>query len=248
MAIFEARRVDRRRPRLAPLVAVAMVVFGWSAWTATPSAPPEHAPLATLGTQPGRVAVSASFANPRLVATRALVDFGLDAGARYVGVRILSGVDLEVVLQADTDVVLSSYPDLCLIGPFAMPDYAGLSEPCWGRPDLSDVVRARLPTDAQGRPVLRANRAVTLHASLVRDVDRCDYPPGDWQLEVAIEPLREHASGPRFELFAVPLDLPAGSGAPLALVRPTKYCGLANVAYREQGEPALEAGRPSGRP
>jgi hypothetical protein len=129
-----------------------------------------------------------------------------------------------------------------------MPDYAGLAEPCWGRPDLSDVVRAQVAIDADGRPVLRATRAITFRATLVRDVDRCDYPPGDWRLEVAIEPLQDHVRGARFDLSAAPLELPAGSGAPLALVRPTNYCGLANVAYREQGEPALQADRPVRRP
>jgi hypothetical protein len=185
--------------------------------------------------------VSAELVDPQLVATRALTDFGLDVPVRYVAVRILSRVDIEVRIHAEADVVLEGYPRLCLIGPFSMPDYAGLTEPCWGEPDLGLLLRAHLATDREGRPSLLAGTTVTLRATIRRDAGRCDYPPGDWRLEVEIQPTIEGAAPQPVDIVPVELALSPESAGPLTLVKRTNYCGIANVPYREQGEPRIAA-------
>jgi hypothetical protein len=242
MAMFDIRRVRNRDTRISVLVVAAIVALAWSAWTAITSSGGEGADHRATPDPRGRVVVSATIVNPRLVATRALTDFGPDVGARYVAVRILAEVDLEVHLIADADMVLATYPRLCLIGPFSMPGYAGLSDACWGAPDLGPLLRAHLMTDADGRPVLRAGREVTLRATLARDAERCDYPPGRWQLEVEIDRLIEGAASSPVAIASVELNLPAKSAGPLPLVKRTHYCGIANVVFREQGEPELAPG------
>lgn len=246
MAMFETRPLGHRDPRVGVLVGAAIVAIGWSAWLASSSSPGATADARVAPDPEIRVVLSATLVNPRFVATRALTDYGLDIGARYVAVRILSQVQLEVRVLAAADVVLAGYPRTCLIGPFSMPDYAGLSEACWGQPDISRLLWARLPTNGDGRPVLRAGRAVTLTAALERDAESCDYPPGDWRLEVQIDPYIEGAISRPLDIAPTPLDVPASSPGPLQLVKLTNYCGIANVVYHEQGEPELAADAPRG--
>jgi hypothetical protein len=88
---------------------------------------------------------------------------------------------------------------------------------------------------------LRGGRPVLLRAALTRDIDRCDYPPGEWRLEVGAEALMD-GDHTRLELGPVELTVPPDSDGPLRLVRPTHYCGIANVVLHEQGEPALAGG------
>jgi hypothetical protein len=242
VATFEPRRVRRRGPRIGLLVASVISAIGASAWTAAqyPAQPAPDRPFVTFEV-PAQIDVAASLVKVRLVATRALTDYGLEAGARYVAVRILSHVELEVVLVAASDIVLVDSPTLCLIGPYSMPGYVGLSEPCWGKPDASRLLRARMPVDREGRIVLRGGRPVILSAALTRDIDRCDYPPGAWLLEVGAEALID-GDHTRLELGPVELTVPPDSDGPLRLVRPTHYCGIANVVFHEQGEPALAGG------
>jgi hypothetical protein len=247
MAMFEPRPLGHRDPRIGLLVGAAIVAIGWSAWVASSAAPGTMDDDRAALDAPIRVVLSAALVNPRFVATRALTDYGLEIGARYVAVRILSRVQLEVRVLADADVVLAGYPRTCLIGPFSMPDYAGLSDGCWGQPDISRLLWDRLPTDSNGRPVLRGGRAVTLTAALERDAGSCDYPPGDWRLEVQIDPFVEGAASRPLAIAPTPLDVPASSPGPLELVKLTNYCGIANVVYHEQGEPELVADAGGGR-
>ncbi len=241
MAMFEARPLGHRDPWIGLLVGAAIVTIGWSAWVATSAAPGATDDDRAAPNPNIRVVLSAALVNPRFVATRALTDYGLEIGARYVAVRILSQVQLEVRVLADADVVLADYPRTCLIGPFSMPDYAGLSDGCWGQPDISRLLWAQLPTNGAGRPVLRGGRAVTLSAALERDAGSCDYPPGDWRLEVQIDPFVEGTISRPLDIAPTQLHLLARSPGPLQLVKLTNYCGIANVVYHEQGEPELLA-------
>lgn len=237
MAVFERIPVTRRDRRAGPLVVAGIVIFAWSAANAAPS---PAIPDLGSDTEPGapQVSVSAAFVQPRFAATRALTDFGLDAGARYVAVRILESVEIAVDIQADRDVVLADDPDLCLVGPFAQPDYAGLSEACWGVPDLRTILRRRLPIDGAGRPILPAGRTVALRGLLWRDPAGCDYPPGNWRLEIDLG-WQDDGRVSELDVPPVELTLPAATIGPLRLLEPTNYCGLANVAYVEQGEPPV---------
>jgi len=237
MAMFESRPVRRRDHRGDALIAALVVALAWAGWNATQS-PAVHDEAADVVSREPRITVTASLVNPRFVATRALTDFGLEVGAHYVAVRILAAVELDVDIRADRDVALGLDSRLCLIGPYAQPDYAGLAEPCWGAPDLGATLRQQLPVDGSGQPILRAGVTVSLRASLMRDPARCDYPPGDWQLELDLSRESEGAVTD-LRIAPVELELQAATIGPLPLIRPTNYCGLANVAYLEQGEPLV---------
>jgi hypothetical protein len=240
MAMFETRPVGKRDRRAGFLVAAAILALGWSIWsTSQVPADPATPPDAAFG-EP-QVAVTAALVDPHFVATRALTDFGLEIGARYVAVRILATAELDVDIRAERDVVLGDDPGLCLVGPFAQPDYAGLSEPCWGSPDLGRALRSRLPVDGAGRRFLPAGRTVTLRAPVMRDPARCDYPPGDWQLVVDLSRIVDDQET-RLHVPPVQLVLPPLTIGPLPMIVPTNYCGLANVAFVEQGEPLVLTG------
>jgi hypothetical protein len=77
-------------------------------------------------------------------------------------------------------------------------------------------------------------------ATLRRGDERCDYPPGTWQLEVTLEPLIDGSSVGPLELAPVAVSVPPSAIEPLPLrLFGTRYCGLANAVYREQGEPSV---------
>lgn len=182
-----------------------------------------------------------------LFAAGAFADFGIELGTRRVNVRIVRRLDLGIEIRAATDVAFGTPPRLCVVGPDSAPDDAGLEDPCWGQPDLSDFLASRLSIDGYGHPLLRAAEPIQFNATLWRSSTRCDYPPGEWTLLLSGDVVVDgHHTGPasaRQAAFNVAIPDPA---EPLRLVDPedTRYCGLATRVYNEQGEPALQSPRP----
>lgn len=230
------------RSRLGIVVLAAAVIGGgYWIWSAAESASPERR-AATTRDLVERIGVSVSVADTSLAATKAIADFGIDAGVRLVLVRILDEIRLELRIETSRDVLLAGPPRICLVGPAWAPDDAGLSDRCWGEPDLAAVVAAQLSPDPAGRVSLAADRPLLVDATVRRGDERCDYRPGTWQLEIAVEPLIDGQSSGSFEAppasFEVPLEA-EGTALPFVGIGDSRYCGLAATVWREQGEPAL---------
>jgi hypothetical protein len=230
---------DRRVRSIAIVVAIAVLAgVGLGAWLASRPRSPEQREAAARELLSG-VHVSATVAGSSLAAAHAIADFGLNEGVRLVRVRIVEGLSLELRIDATHPVALAAAPLFCLVGPFSAPDDAGLSDRCWGEPNLGVVVAGGLPTDQAGHPMFPADAPATLSATLQRGDVRCDYPPGKWVLEVKVDPLLDGtAMGARY-LPDVGFEVPFATPAPLTLLAQTRYCGLASVVYREQGEPPV---------
>jgi hypothetical protein len=212
---------------------LAALVGGMSLWAcaaARPSSP-----------EPAEVRVAATVVASSLAATDAIADFGIEGGVRMVTVRIVDQLQMELRIETEGSLVLAGPPHVCLVGPFWAPDDAGLTDRCWGEPDLGGLLAAELATDAAGHPILDGDSPIIVVAKLRRGDVRCDYPPGDWQLEVRFEPLVNGASVGATDLSPVGFSVPAqvGNQLPLSMVKASRYCGLANVVYREQGEPPV---------
>jgi len=176
-----------------------------------------------------------------LGASQAIADFGIEEGIRMVPVRIVEDLALDVRLQTPRDVTLAGAPRLCLTGPFWNPLDAGLQDRCWGDPDLAALLAQALPADAHGRVTLRAGSPVVLQANLARGDERCDYPPGDWLLEVDAEPVIDGATHPRQDIAKVPLTVPLEEGGALAWRSnsDTRFCSFTAAVYTRQGEPQI---------
>jgi hypothetical protein len=236
--------VTDRWVRALALVAGVVVLGGVLLWIAAGSRPrtPEERQQAAHELLSG-VHVQAAVASASFVAAAAVADLGGQNGAHVVRVRILDDVQLEVHLAADRSVVFNDAPRLCLVGPFSAPDDAGLTDPCWGEPDLGALVTAQLERDAVGHPSLGAGRSVDLTAALRRGSARCDYPPGTWQLEVVVDPVIDGSAVGPVPLPDLTLDMPFVATDVLPLLRPdeSRYCGLASVVFREQGEPPVQS-------
>ena len=176
-----------------------------------------------------------------LGATQAIADFGIDEGIKMVPVRIVEGLGLEVRLETPRDVTLAGAPRLCLTGPFWNPLDAGLSDRCWGDPDLAVLLTEAMPADADGRVTLRAGSPVVLQADLARGDERCDYPPGDWLLEVDVEPVVDGVTLPRQDIAKVPLTVPLEEDGALAWRSnsDTRFCSFTAAVYTRQGEPEI---------
>jgi hypothetical protein len=180
--------------------------------------------------------------NSSLGATQAIADFGLEEGIRMVPVRIVEDLALDVRLETSRDVQLAGAPRLCLTGPFWNPLDAGLDDRCWGDPDLAQLLTAAIPADADGRVTLRAGSPVVLHADLARGDERCDYPPGDWLLEVDAKPVIDGKTLPRQDIAKVPLTVPLEEGGALAWRSnsDTRFCSFTAAVYTRQGEPTID--------
>lgn len=188
-----------------------------------------------------QITLSASAGTPDLVATSATADFGVQQGVRLVTVRIVERMQIDVHVASSFDMTFAEAPRLCLVGPYSAPDDGGLQDPCWGSPDLSALFGDRLPTSADGMPMIRAGQAIDLSVGLERGDVRCDYAPGQWTLEFDARPLVDGRATSQSvyapaALFSVPI--PSGN-TPLRYlgIDSTRYCGLATVIYRDQGEP-----------
>jgi hypothetical protein len=178
-----------------------------------------------------------------LVAAGAIADFGVGSpdGVRLVRVRIVDTLELSLRLETAHDMALAEPPSLCLIGPYSAPDDAGLSDPCWGEPDLTALLAQELTANPAGKPLLAADRPVDIAITLERGDERCDYPTGDWLIELKLNPLIEGApAGSRYGPD-VPISVPLSATEPLLWLptTQTRYCGLATLVYQQQGEPQV---------
>jgi hypothetical protein len=229
---------DRRTRNVAIVVALA-IVAAVVVWAVGPRpGTPEQREAAARELLSG-IQVSATVTESSLAAAHAIADFGLNEGVRLVRVRILDGLTLALRIETTRSVALAEPPLFCLVGPFSAPDDAGLSDRCWGEPDLSVVVAGGLPSDQAGHPMFPADAPAAVSATLQRGDVRCDYPPGKWVLEIKVDPLVDGtAMGARY-LPDVSFEVPFATPAPLTLLAQTRYCGLASVVYREQGEPPV---------
>ena len=232
---------DRRNRAVVLVVAVAIVAMAGllAATVLRPrSADERHAAALDLA---GHLAVTAEVSASSLGVTHAVADFGVEDGVRMVPVRIVEELVLTVRIASDRDLVLAGPPRVCLVGPFWNPLDAGLSDRCWGEPDLGAIIASRLVPDPAGRLQLRAGQPIDVTANLARGDVRCDYAPGDWRVEVEGELVVDDVVQPRLGLAGAPVIVPLEAGGELPL-RPnadTRFCGLATPVYRRQGEPAF---------
>ncbi|HLE58380.1 MAG TPA: plastocyanin/azurin family copper-binding protein [Candidatus Limnocylindria bacterium] len=198
--------------------------------------------------------VTAWAADVSLAVAGAPADFGMEEDVRWVNIRVVAEVRIELRLESAHDLVLERPPYLCLVGPFWNPLDAGLSDRCWGDPDLAAVVAAQLPTDELGRPMLPGGRPVGVSATIGRGGGRCDYSPGEWSLEMAVEPVIDGSPVGRLDLEDIPVYVPFENrvvdGAPATLeILPaddTRICSYPAAVYLRQGEPPVQS--PSGSP
>ena len=229
--------MNRRTAVVAIAAGLAVVVLaGVALWAWTTLRP------ATADEQFDGITVTAVVDESSLGATQAIADFGLEEGIRMVPVRIVEDLALEVRLETPTDVTLAAAPRLCLTGPFWNPLDAGLSDRCWGDPDLASLLVDAMPADADGRVTLHAGSPVVLRADLARGDERCDYPPGDWLLEVDAEPIIDGVTLPRREITKVPLTIPLEEDGALAWRNnsDTRFCSFTAAVYTRQGEPTID--------
>jgi hypothetical protein len=228
--------LNRRTAVIALAAGLAVVVLaGVTLWAWTALRPATAAELID------GISVSASVDESSLGATQAIADFGIDEGIRMVPVRIVEGLGLEVRLETPRDVTLAGAPRLCLTGPFWNPLDAGLDDRCWGDPDLARLLSDAVPADADGRVRLRAGSPVVLRVDLARGDERCDYPPGDWLLEVDAEPVIDGVTLARQDIAQVPLTVPLEEDGALAWRSnsDTRFCSFTAAVYTRQGEPEI---------
>ena len=170
-----------------------------------------------------------------LVATFAIADLGIAEGIRMVKVRILDRINLRLRFETAADVVFAEDPRLCLVGPDSAPDDAGLEDRCWGEPDLTALVAGLWPRSVADQPMINAGQPLELSVQLERGTKRCDYPPGEWTLELKARPI---VYGSPVEAMWAPdgvFEVPIGSAEPLLYLNDnTRYCGLASL---RDGEP-----------
>jgi hypothetical protein len=199
-----------------------------------PAAPtPSVDPLAA-------VRITPSVSETRFVATGAFADFGLNGGGtRLVRVRIVDSIGLGLRIASDQEIVLADPPVVCLVGPYSAPDDAGLESPCWGDPDLSALLTSRLTKNADNHYVLRTT-PIMLDTTLQRGTQRCDYPPGKWEVELKLNPVG--GEGARY-VPDTTFEVPIADAGPLQLLptTQTRYCGLATAVVQQQGEPEVLA-------
>jgi ABC-type amino acid transport substrate-binding protein len=236
---IDPRTADQARTtkRLARRALALLAALALGACTA--AAPESSADRLRIATEAiGGVHLSAAVIDRSLAATEAIADFAIDQDVRSVLVRIVDDLDLKLTVAAPTSITLADAPKVCLVGPYSAPDDAGLSDRCWGDPDLGALLAAQLPTDSSGHPQIPARQPIAVNAALERGDVRCDYPPGEWTLEVGLEPFVDGISAGRIDLPPVTFEVPWQTSQPIPLrLFGTRYCGLANSVYRDQGEP-----------
>lgn len=218
-----------RRVIVAAVAVVTMIV------TVAASGEPTDRPGSDAGLH-----VSAEVGRVDLLAAGAIAD-SFEDGVRRVMVRVVDEMELVVRIEAEPGVTLTEPLYLCLVGPWWAPDDAGLSDRCWGEPDLAALVADQMPTAADGSIRLEARQPIVVSTTVRRGNERCDYPPGQWHLEVGLSPPRTPADPNRVALEDILLEVPWETAEPLRLLEPgdSRYCGLANAALREQGEPEV---------
>ena len=192
------------------------------------------------------IRISTHVTGSALSASKALVDFLAENDVRLVVVRVVDELTLEVQIEARRSVAFKDSPAFCLIGPFAAPDDAGYSSPCWGAQDTGTLFAAQLPADDAGHRTFPAGEPIVVSATVQRGGPRCDYPPGRWLLRVEADPLVDGLPTGARQLAEVGFDVPWSrtDRLPFLPVSTVAYCGLANTVYREQGEPAIASPSP----
>jgi len=236
--------VTRPGRRLVAVAVVAVAVATVLAtWTLTRPRSPEER-FAAARELASRITVTAVVEDSSLLGGRAIADFGVGNEVRLVRVRIVDQLRLSVRLVSDVDVELATALTACLVGPYSAPDDAGLSVPCWGEPDLGGALATRLSTGATGHPALLTARPVDVTVELSRGDARCDYAPGRWRLEVSVEPIVDGASAGEIDLPTVDVAIPFSPDDVVIEVRDSRYCGLAETIFKEQGEPVTATPRP----
>ena len=224
-----------RRIATGLLLVVGLAGVTAAAWVALqPRTPGER--LEAARQIAAGIHVTSTTTGSSLLATSAIADFGIGADVRLVRVRIVDELRLELRIQSDLEITLAAPPRLCLVGPFSAPDDAGLSDRCWGEPDLSSELAQRVET-RDGRPSLAAGRPIDVSVTLRRGDVRCDYPPGAWQLEVWVAPVIDGVASEDVLATTASLKVPFVGSGPLTMAPRSRYCGLANGIYQEQGEP-----------
>jgi len=229
-----------RRPLVLAVVALSIsTVVACAPDAATPVSSAEREQLAR-GLLDG-LHVSVELRQTSLVAAGAPADLGIEQGMRWVTIRVVDGMALDLVLDAEHDIALAEPPYLCLVGPFWNPLDAGLSDRCWGNPDLAAVLLGQLPTDDDGHPYLPA-QPMTVAAVLERGAERCDYAPGSWSLELAVNPFVAEGPAGRTRLSDVVFDVPSATPGALLLLPPddTRVCSYPAAVWERQGEPPLQ--------
>jgi hypothetical protein len=198
----------------------------------------QPAPVATPPIDPASIAVTA-VARPTAIAVSGAIADSLDTGPVLVEVDVIDELALQVTLVSAGELVLAGPPQLCLVGPFPAPDDAGLIDRCWGDPDPGAALAPALPRDAAGHPMLPAGVPVAIDAAIARGEVRCDYPPGEWRLEVVLTPLIDGHGWTDVVLPDVPLAVDASGLVPSrALTRSeSRYCGMA-ARPPDPGSPA----------
>jgi hypothetical protein len=231
------------RREIPARVLVAAVLA--AACTASPTSTPTDR-AATLKELRDGIRPSVSVKSDVLVATIAFADPDVDLPPKPVRVRIVDRLDLEARVETAHDVSLASDPRFCLVGPYSAPNEGGLEDPCWGDPDLSALMLAQMPRDAAGHPMFRAGSPLTVATTIARGESRCDYAGGSWRLEVKLDVLFDGTASGAEYLPDTTFDVPfAHEGAlPLVPTAQTRYCGLATLVVRDQGEPAVETPSP----
>ena len=222
---------------LAALATAALVAW----WAVQPPSPADRE--AASRELVGHIGITGSIADSSLAAARAVGDFGIEEGVRMVPVRLVEELAITIRIETDRDVVLASPPRVCLVGPFWNPLDAGLSDRCWGAPDLAVLVADLLPPDDAGQVTLRAGQPLVVEATLRRGDTRCDYAPGEWRLQVDAQPIVDGASGPRVDVADLPIPVPLESGGMLELLgnHETRYCSYGAAVYRRQGDPPIRS-------
>jgi hypothetical protein len=228
IARLPAEPLTRRRLVLGLVAVLAMGCTG----SPTPAASED--PEETALEQVRGVTAQVEVGETSLLAAATTADFGVEEGLRAVRIRVVDEMDVTVTISAETDVVLAAPPGLCLVGPFWNPLDAGLSDRCWGDPDLTAISDVGTRLDA-GMPT-------TVLATILRGHERCDYAPGEWTLEVSLRPV---VGGRTFGpirtpdvIFTVPIEDP---DQPLVLLSPldTRVCSYPAAVVNRQGEPEV---------
>lgn len=228
----------RRRAALAVVLliaGVALILIG----TSPPSPAEREAAAETLA---ATIETTVTVRDSRLLAGRAIADFGVGGDVRLVLVRIVDELRLDVRVESAREVLLAEPIRACLVGPDAAPDDAGLEDRCWGEGQQGERLLLDLGRDDAGRYVLPAGDAATLSVTIGRGEERCDYPPGTWRLELVIDPIvAGEPAGRRYAPDAT-FEIPYDPAEPLRLVEQRRYCGLASKVFLEQDEPPIADG------
>ena len=245
--------MTRRRLWYFAFAAGIVLIGALALWATLIARPPSTADGPTTAQELlSGVSVTVTVADVALAAAGATADFGVEEGLRRVNIRVVDEFHIEVRFESAYELVLDDPPYVCLVGPFWNPLDAGLSDRCWGDPDLQAAVAAQLPTDEAGHLVLTAGSSTVVSATIRRGDARCDYAPGEWHVDIGLSPIVDGSAVGRVDLPEVILDVPyqnpvnAGPAGTLELLPPgqTRVCSYPAAVYLRQGDPPVTQANP----